>query len=57
MVSDETRANGLFTISDAAISANIASLKTAGIDITADELFDMSLLTELLKEKPELAQG
>ena len=56
VVSDETEANGLFTISDSAIADNIASLKTAGIDITADELFDMSLLTELLKEKPELTK-
>ncbi|MCW2840315.1 MAG: transporter substrate-binding protein [Aeromicrobium sp.] len=57
VVNDETAANGLFTISDAAIADNIKSLKTAGIDIEADDLFDMSLLTELLKEKPELAQG
>jgi ABC-type nitrate/sulfonate/bicarbonate transport system substrate-binding protein len=57
VVSDETKANGLFTISDAAIADNIKSLKTAGIDIEADDLFDMSLLTELLEEKPELAQG
>lgn len=56
VVSDETKANGLFTISDAAIAANISSLKTAGIDITADELFDMGPLTELLKEKPELTK-
>lgn len=57
VVSDETEANGLFTISDAAIKDNIASLKAAGIDIAADDLFDMGPLTELLKEKPELAQG
>lgn len=56
VTSDETKANGLFTISDAAIKANIQSLKTAGIDITADELFDMGPLTELLKEKPELTE-
>jgi ABC-type nitrate/sulfonate/bicarbonate transport system substrate-binding protein len=54
--SDETKANGLFTISPAAIKANITSLKTAGIDITADKLFDMGPLTELLKEKPELTK-
>jgi ABC-type nitrate/sulfonate/bicarbonate transport system substrate-binding protein len=54
--SDETKANGLFTISPDAIKANIASLKTAGIDITADQLFDMGPLTELLKEKPELTK-
>jgi ABC-type nitrate/sulfonate/bicarbonate transport system substrate-binding protein len=54
--SDETKANGLFTISDAAIADNIKSLKTAGIDIEADDLFDMGPLTELLKDKPELAK-
>lgn len=52
---DETAANGLFTISDELIASNIESIKAAGIDITAEELFDMSLLTELLAEKPELA--
>jgi ABC-type nitrate/sulfonate/bicarbonate transport system substrate-binding protein len=51
---DETKTNGLFTISPTQIDANIKSLKTAGIDITADQLFDMGPLTELLKEKPEL---
>jgi len=56
VVSDETAANGLFTISDDAIAANIASLKTAGIDISADDLFDMGPLTELLQEKPELKE-
>ncbi|MCW2831252.1 MAG: transporter substrate-binding protein [Aeromicrobium sp.] len=56
VVSEETEANGLFTISDAAIADNISSLKTAGIDITAEDLFDMGPLTELLKEKPELTE-
>lgn len=53
---DETAANGLFTISDKLIADNIASIKAAGIDITADELFDLSLLKELLAEKPDLAK-
>jgi ABC-type nitrate/sulfonate/bicarbonate transport system substrate-binding protein len=56
VVSDETKANGLFTISDDLIAANMKSLKAAGIDLEADELFDMSLLDELLKEKPELTK-
>ena len=51
---DETRANGLFTISDAMIAQNIATLKAAGFDITADQLFDMSLLAEVYEENPEL---
>jgi ABC-type nitrate/sulfonate/bicarbonate transport system substrate-binding protein len=56
VVSEETEANGLFTISDEMIAANMKSLATAGIDLEADELFDMGPLTELLKEKPELTE-
>ena len=51
---DETSANGLFTISDAMIAQNLATLKAAGYTITADQLFDMSLLKEVYEENPEL---
>ena len=51
---DETAANGLFTISDAMIAQNLATLKAAGYTITADQLFDMSLLKEVYEENPEL---
>jgi ABC-type nitrate/sulfonate/bicarbonate transport system substrate-binding protein len=54
VVSDETVANGLFTISDELQTETIASLKAAGIDVSADSLFDLSLLTEVYKEHPEL---
>ncbi len=54
VVTDETEANGLFTVSDELVEQNVATLATAGIDVEADELFDLSLLTELLDEKPEL---
>ena len=53
---DETAANGLFTISDEMVEANMTSLKAAGIDIEAADLFDLSLLDELLEDKPELAK-
>lgn len=53
---DETAKNGLFTISDDLVKANLTSLKAAGIDISADDLFDLEPLTQLLKEKPELAK-
>ncbi|MFM1846893.1 MAG: hypothetical protein RL417_367 [Pseudomonadota bacterium] len=56
IVSDETTANGLFTISPALQSQNIASLQTAGYDITAAELFDLSLLEEVYAENPELRE-
>ncbi len=53
---DETAKNGIFTISDDLVQANLTSLKAAGIDISADDLFDLEPLNELLKEKPELVQ-
>lgn len=54
VVSDETAANGLFTISDALQAATVASLAGAGIDLKAADLFDMSLLAEVYAEHPEL---
>ena len=54
VVSEETEANGLFTISDELVQQNIDTLATAGIEVTAEQLFDLSLLEELLGEKPEL---
>ncbi|TQL03204.1 ABC transporter substrate-binding protein [Cellulomonas sp. SLBN-39] len=56
VVTEETEANGLFTISDELIEQNIATLAAAGIEVEAEDLFDMSLLTELLEEQPELAE-
>jgi ABC-type nitrate/sulfonate/bicarbonate transport system substrate-binding protein len=54
VTSDETAKNGLFTMSPAMIAANIASIKAAGIDISADDLFDTTLLDELYAEEPDL---
>jgi len=51
---DETKANGLFTISDAMIAQNLATLKASGFEITAEQLFDLSLLAEVYEEHPEL---
>lgn len=54
VVTEETEENGLFTISDELAQQSIDTLATAGVDLTTDQLFDMTLLTELLEEKPEL---
>jgi len=51
---EETAANGLFTISDAMIAQNLATLEAAGYTITADQLFDLSLLAEVYAENPDL---
>lgn len=54
VVSPDTEANGLFTMTQELIDENIAALATAGIEITAEELFDMSVLEEVYAENPDL---
>ncbi|MCZ2805579.1 ABC transporter substrate-binding protein [Modestobacter sp. VKM Ac-2983] len=56
IVTPDVEANGLFTISDELIEQNMATLEAAGIDLEAADLFDLSLLEELLEEKPELTE-
>ena len=56
IVTPEVEDNGLFTISDDLVEANMKTLEAAGIDIEADQLFDLSLLDELLEDKPELTE-
>lgn len=43
---DETNANGLLSMSDTGIKQNIDTLHRSGIEGTADEIFDTSLLQE-----------
>jgi len=50
----ETKANGLFTISDTLLAQTMATLKLAGITIDPARLFDLSVVTEVLAEHPEL---
>lgn len=54
VVSAETEANGLFSISDSLIAENLSILKLAGYDLAAEDVFDMSLLAEVYEENPEL---
>jgi len=51
---DETEANGLFTISDELKAETVASLAAAGWDVSVDELFDTTLIDEIYEENPEL---
>jgi ABC-type nitrate/sulfonate/bicarbonate transport system substrate-binding protein len=50
----DTKANGLFTITDALIDENISTLALAGITITKEKLFDMTVLAEVYSENPDL---
>ncbi|MEU0544383.1 ABC transporter substrate-binding protein [Nocardia sp. NPDC005978] len=54
LVSPDTQANGLFTMTDDLIARNIAALGKAGITIEADRLFDLSVLKEVYAENPGL---
>ncbi|WP_280254188.1 ABC transporter substrate-binding protein [Nocardia abscessus] len=54
VVSADTAANGLLSMTDALIEQNIAALRTAKIDIKAAQLFDLSVLREVYAENPGL---
>lgn len=56
IVTPDVESNGLLTISDELIDQNLATLAAADIEIEAEDLFDLSLLEELLEEKPELTE-
>ncbi|MCX6462722.1 MAG: ABC transporter substrate-binding protein [Pseudonocardiales bacterium] len=57
IVSDDTRANGLFTMTDELVGEVITALERIGVTITAEELFDLSLLDEVYAENPDLITG
>ncbi len=57
IVSDDTKANGLLTMTPALIDLNLEALAKAGYDITAEKLFDMSLIQEVYAENPDLKKA
>jgi ABC-type nitrate/sulfonate/bicarbonate transport system substrate-binding protein len=50
----DTKTNGLFTITDKLVDETMATLKLAGINITKDKLFDLSIISEIYKDNPKL---
>jgi len=50
---DETKANGLFTITPEKVDQTIATLALAGIKV-GKEIFDMSVLAEVYSANPSL---
>lgn len=56
ILTDETSANGIITVSDELLEGTIESLALGGIEITAEELFDLSLLAEVYEENPDLKE-
>jgi len=54
VVTDDTEANGLLTVTKTLQKQTVASLKLAGVTISASKLFDLSPLDEVLAENPDL---
>lgn len=50
----DTKAHGLFTVTDALVAQTMATLRAGGLSLTADQLFDLSILKEVYQEDPTL---
>ena len=50
----DTKQNGLFTVTDELVEENVKTLGIGGLKLTADQLFDFSLLEEIYKDDPSL---
>lgn len=57
IITADTQANGLLTMSDALIAENLATIALSGTEIGAEELFDTSLLDEVYTEDPSLVEA
>ena len=57
ILTDDTKANGLFTMTDAILEETMATLGIAGIPVKAEQLFDLTLINEIYKEDPDLKAG
>ena len=54
VVSPDTMANGLLTMTDELIALNIEALAKAGYTLKPEQIFDMSLIKEVYAENPTL---
>ena len=54
ILTEDVNSNGLFTMTDQLIQDNISALAAMGTTVTAAQLFDLSLLTEVYTENPDL---
>ena len=57
IVSADTAANGIFTLTDAMQQKIVDAIGLTGYTITAEELFDLSLLDEVYAAHPDLITG
>jgi ABC-type nitrate/sulfonate/bicarbonate transport system substrate-binding protein len=57
ILDDRTKTEGIFTVPQSMIDATVATLAIGGVDIAGDKLFDMSVLTEVYQENPDLMKS
>jgi ABC-type nitrate/sulfonate/bicarbonate transport system substrate-binding protein len=53
----DTKANGIFTLTDDFVGKIVAAIGNVGVSVTAEDLFDLSLLKEVYSENPDLIKG
>lgn len=56
ILTEDTKANGILTITDDLVAATVETLALGGVEITAEKLFDLSVITEVYDENPELKE-
>jgi ABC-type nitrate/sulfonate/bicarbonate transport system substrate-binding protein len=54
ILTPDTQQNGLFTVTPALIEANLKTLAIGALKLTADQLFDLSILEGIYKDNPSL---
>jgi ABC-type nitrate/sulfonate/bicarbonate transport system substrate-binding protein len=54
ILDSRTKTEGIFTVPESEQEATVKTLSLGGTDITTSKLFDMSLLTEVYQENPDL---
>lgn len=54
ILTDDTKANGIMTVTDELVEETITSLGYAGLEVTAEQIFDFSLLDEVYADSPDL---
>lgn len=57
VVTEDTKKNGLFTLTDDFVAKIMTALGLVGIDLAPEDLFDLSLLEEVYTENPDLIVG
>ncbi len=57
ILNDDTKANGIFTITDSLVDQTISSLANSGTTITKEKLYDLSLIKEIYSENPDLKKS